>query len=75
MIIWVDNVIIAASNLDIVQNFKEILSNKLKMKDLGHNIHVLGVDFTVTDFLINMNQSSYVSNIFSKFAKQDYKLK
>ena len=75
MIIWVDDILIAASNLDLVRNVKQILSNKFKMKDLGQINHFLGIDFTITDSFIKMDQSSYVSKILSKFAMQDCKLK
>lgn len=46
MIIWVDDLIIAASNEDMMRDVKGMLSEKFKMKDLGMLKHFLGINFS-----------------------------
>ena len=41
---WVDDVIIAASDENVLTTVKEMLA-KFKMKDLGKLRHFLGIDF------------------------------
>lgn len=45
MILWVDDLIIAASNEDMMRDLKRLLSEKFKMKDLGMLKHFLDINF------------------------------
>ena len=45
IIIWVDDLIIAASDDDVLRCVKEMLKSKFRMKDLGKLTHFLGIDF------------------------------
>ena len=67
LIIWVDDIIIAARNVDILNDVKTILSNRFKMKDLGQLSMFLGIEFKFENDCISMNQSKYVEKILSKF--------
>lgn len=49
MIIWVDDLIIAAGNEKVMKDVKEMLSVRFKMKDMGRLKHYLGIDFTLMD--------------------------
>lgn len=67
VIIWVDDLIIAGSNSQTIQNVKCILGSKFKMKDLGQLKHFLGIDFTQTDGEIKMSQKRYITKILQRF--------
>ncbi len=67
LIIWVDDLIIAANNDQILKSVKEMLVAKFKMKDLGKRRHFLGIDFTQTNGVIKMNQKRYITKILERF--------
>lgn len=73
IIIWVDDLIIAASNDKIMKKVKEMLSAKFKMKDLGSLKHFLGIDFKQSDGCVKMSQEKYVNKILERFNMQNCK--
>ena len=59
--IWVDDLIIAASNDDVLCAIKETLKNKFKMKDIGQLSWFLGIEFNFdSDGTITRSQKSFV---------------
>ena len=57
ILIWVDDLIIAASNDDVLCAIKETLKNKFKMKDIGQLSWFLGIEFNFdSDGTIKMSQ-------------------
>lgn len=66
LIIWVDDLIIAASNESVLTNVKTMLTEKFKMKDLGRLRHFLGIDFEQTEGQVVMSQKRYVNKILKK---------
>lgn len=73
MFIWVDDLIIAASDNHALKVVKNILSARFKMKDLGKLRHFLGIDFDQSDNCITMSQEKYVGKILQRFNMQDCK--
>lgn len=71
IIIWVDDLIIAASNERILNEVKQMLSVKFKMKDLGTLKHFLGIDFSQSDRCVTMSQEKYTNKILQHFNMQD----
>lgn len=71
LIIWVDDIIIAASNLESVICVKKALSDQFKMKDLGTISNFLGIQFIISDQTIEMNQSNFVDKLLIKFNMSD----
>ena len=49
VVIWVDDLIIAANNTKSLEQVKTMLSTRFKMKDLGRLKHFLGMDFSQSD--------------------------
>ncbi len=70
-IIWVDDLIIAASDKERLKNVKEMLAEKFKMKDLGKLKHFLGIDFSQSDGCVKMSQEKYTNKILQRFNMQD----
>jgi len=71
VIIWVDDLIIAGSNLSVINSVKSHLSCKFKMKDLGQLKWFLGINFYFADNSIQMNQSKYINKLLDKFKMSD----
>ena len=58
IIVWVDDLIICAPNLTLVNDIKCALSNRFKMKDHGQLKWFLGIEFRFKENCTEMNQSS-----------------
>lgn len=71
IVIWVDDLIIAASNTQSLEQVKAMLSSRFKMKDLGKLKHFLGIDFSQTDECVTMSQQRYTERILKRFDMQD----
>ena len=71
IIVWVDDLIICAPNLTLVNDVKCALSNRFRMKDLGQLKWFLGIEFRFKENCTEMNQSSYLDKILKKFGMSD----
>ena len=65
IIVWVDDIIVAANNTHSLVEMKRSLSDRFKMKDLGPLSWYLGIQFKCRDEYLEMNQSKYVENILN----------
>ena len=75
VIVWVDDIIIAASDLDLLQIVKASLGNRFKMSDLGELKWFLGTEYKRSKNSIKMNQTRYIQKILSRFKMSDCKPK
>lgn len=73
MVIWVDDLIIAASDENALKSVKAMLASRFQMKDLGRLRHFLGIDFNQFDNCVKMSQAKYVDKILERFDMQDCK--
>ena len=63
IIVWVDDIIIAASDEATLQSVKHSLSSRFKMKDLGKLSWFLGIQFVCEEGRISMNQTKYLETV------------
>lgn len=75
VIIWVDDLIIAASSEDLLNSFKEIMKSKFNMKDLGKISYFLGIQFEQKEGEIKMNQKRYILKMLERFGMSNCKPK
>ena len=75
LIIFVDDIIIAANNSNILNETKIMLSKKFKMRDLYILNYFLGIEFTCYNDSISMSQTNYLVKILEKFKMFDCKNK
>ena len=73
IIVWVDDLIIAASNSHVLKDVKTNLNQKFKMRDLGQLSWFLGIQFQIDDDSITMNQSKYIEKVLAKFGMEKCK--
>lgn len=65
LIVWVDDLIIAASNHGVLSSVKTMLTERFQMKDLGKLKHFLGINFDQPE------KKRYVNKILKRFEMQD----
>ena len=73
VIIWVDDILIAASNKDIFAQFKEMMKGEFKMKDLGEISYFLSITFDQRPNEISMDQTRFIIKLLEKFSMSVYK--
>ncbi len=73
MVIWIDDLIIAASDENSLNDVKDMLAVRFKMKDLGKLGHFLGIDFNQSEDCVTMSQTKYVGKILERFNMQNCK--
>ena len=73
VIIWVDDILIAASNKDILAQFKEMMKGEFKMKDLGEISYFLSITFDQRPNELSMDQTRFITKLLEKFSMSVYK--
>ena len=62
MLVWVDDIIIAAINMLLMSEAKGMLKERFHMKDLGSLSYFLGIHFDQGDGFVKMNhQKGYIT--------------
>ncbi len=69
VIIYVDDMIILASNVSILKWLKSMLEDEFEMSDLGELHYCLGVEFErdCANRAITMSQRKYIEEVFKRF--------
>ena len=75
LLIWVDDIVIACSNVSILDEVKAMLSQKFKMKNLGVISRFLGIDLKSVLGMITMDQEHYLSKVLERFGMTNCKPK
>ncbi|KAL8156771.1 hypothetical protein AgCh_001759 [Apium graveolens] len=69
--LYVDDMLIFGTNIDVVNTSKAFLSSCFDMKDLGEADVILGIKITRNSYGLSLNQSHYVEKILKKFNQFD----
>ena len=72
--LYVDNMLIFGTNLQVVLDTKSFLISKFDMRDLGEAEVILGIKISRMLIGLNLSQESYVENILKRFEHFDCKL-
>ena len=69
LVLYVDDIFIASSDLTLLQTTKELLSTSFDMKDLGEAKFVLGIEIIRdrTERALSLSQRQYVDRITKRF--------
>ena len=73
ILVWVDDLIIAASNDTLMQDTKVMLKDKFHMKDIGRLSYFWGIHFNQNDGYVQMNQKMYFTKLLVRFEMPDCK--
>ena len=71
VLIWVDDVIIFASDDLLTKDFKQKMSSVFKMTDLGQLHWFIGMQFIRSENSIEINQSLYIEKVLKRFNMTD----
>lgn len=71
--LYVDDLLIASSHGNQLEQLKVILESQFEMKNLGEPTYLLGVQITKTSSGIKISQEKYISELLSKFDMTDCK--
>lgn len=67
----VDDLLIFAPNMNLVNNVKNFLYTKVIMKDLGEANVILGIKFTKSVSVVALSQSHYIEEVLEKYGYLD----
>ena len=73
MLLYVDDILIAAKNATEIQNIKFLLSKEFEMKDLGAASKILSMEILKDRgaHTISLSQKGYIETILSRFNMKD----
>jgi hypothetical protein len=71
--LYVDDILIFGTNIDIINEVKSFLSKSFDMKDLGEADVILNIKLIKEDSGITLSQSHYVEKVLSRFGFMDSK--
>ena len=76
LLLYVDDMLIAGSSIEKINNLKKKLSKQFAMKDLGAAKQILGMRIIrdKTNGTLKLSQAEYVKKILSKFNMNEAKL-
>ena len=64
--VYVDDLLITCTSISLIQKFKEQMSKKFDMSDLGKLPHYLGIEVVHMKEYIEMKQTSYAKKVLEK---------
>jgi hypothetical protein len=71
--LYVDDILIFGTNIDIINEVKSFLSKSFDLKDLGEAYVILNIKLIKEDTRITLSQSHYVEKALSRFGFMDSK--
>ena len=69
--LYVDDMLILGTDMDVVKSTKDLLSSNFDMKDLGEADVILGIKIIRNSEGITLSQSHYVEKVLKKFNNFD----
>nr|ABA94411.1 transposon protein, putative, unclassified [Oryza sativa Japonica Group] len=69
LILYVDDILLASSDVSLLQETKKFLSSNFDMKDLGEASYVLGIEIhrDRTKYALGLSQKTYIEKVLKKF--------
>ena len=73
LVLYVDDILIASSDMQLLQETKALLSLNFEMKDLGEAHYVLGIEITRDRVkkLLGISQKGYIERVLARFNMED----
>lgn len=71
LVLYVDDTLLAGSNINVVDSIVQKLSSEFKMKDLGPVKRFMGLNVTIEPDKIEIDQAHYIRKILEKFSMEN----
>jgi len=65
--IWIDGIILAASDNEVMNETKMMLQERFRMKDQGKLSYFLSIEFEQRDGFVKLFQKRYLSKVLERF--------
>ncbi|GJZ28589.1 retrovirus-related pol polyprotein from transposon TNT 1-94 [Tanacetum coccineum] len=69
--VYVDDLIVAGSNLSLIEEFKTSMKSEFEMSDMGEMHYFLGVEVVQNEMGISICQKKYAREILARFNMED----
>ena len=66
--LYVDDILVAGSDVNEINKIKQEFMNRYEMKDLGELNHYLGMKVTRTEEYIQVDQTQYIKDMIAKYS-------
>lgn len=63
MLVYVDDMVLAGSDMKVIKQVKDCLNSKFQIKDLGHLKYFLGLEIAKSPSGLYLHQSKYVTDL------------
>ena len=75
LLLYVDDMLVAGSNMQQINELNQKLARSFSMKDLGATKKILGIRITrdMKNRTLNLSQSEYIKKVLKRFNMQDEK--
>lgn len=73
ILVYVDDILLATRDSTIALKFREEMSKRLVIKDLGEIKYCLNIEFNVSHEKVTMHQRGYIDDILKRFGMSDCK--
>ena len=73
LILYVDDILLASSDIGLLHETTKFLSKNFKMKDLGNASFVLGIQILqdLSQGILQSSQKSYIEKVLNRFGMKD----
>ena len=71
--LYVDDILIFGTGLDVIKEVKDFLSQSFEMKDLGEADVILNIKLVKENGGVTLSQTHYVEKVLSRFGYSDHK--
>jgi hypothetical protein len=71
--LYVDDILIFRTSLDVINEVKTFLCQSFNMKDMGEADVILNIELIIGENVITLTQSHYVEKVLSRFGYKDSK--
>ena len=73
LILYVDDILLASSDIGLLHETKKFLSKNFEMKDLGNASFVLGIQILrdLSQGILRLSQKSYIEKVLNRFDMKD----
>ena len=69
MILYVDDILLASSDLGLLHETKKFLTKNFEMKDMGEVAYVIGIEIfrDQSQRLLGLSQKAYINKVLERF--------